>query len=114
MGHIARSGSKWRLAACSFTAALIAVLSRSDPAQATFPGANGKFAFTLTCQTTTETNIGSTCSATTTADAVMPGVVREGKRSVWGLGQVKVFDGGADADTTGDNTLFLTQGLLAP
>jgi Tol biopolymer transport system component len=74
------------------------------------------FGFTLTCSTTTETNIGSTCSATTTADAVMPGLVREGKRSVWGLGQVQVFDGGADgdADTTDDNSLFLTQGLFAP
>jgi hypothetical protein len=35
---------------------------------------------------------------------------------VWGLGQVKVYDGGADgdADTTGDNTLFEVQGLFAP
>jgi hypothetical protein len=42
--------------------------------------------------------------------------VQEGKRTVWGLGQVQVFDGGADgdADTAGDNTLFAVQGLYAP
>ena len=45
-----------------------------------------------------------------------PDVVREGKRAVWGLGQVQVFDGGADgdADTAADNTLFAVQGLFAP
>ena len=42
--------------------------------------------------------------------------MREGKRAVWGLGSVQVFDGGSDgdADTTGDNTLFEVQGLFAP
>jgi hypothetical protein len=42
--------------------------------------------------------------------------VIEAKRSVWELGQVRVDDGGADsdADTTGDNTLFMVQGLFVP
>jgi hypothetical protein len=46
----------------------------------------------------------------------MPGLVVEGKRAVWQIGQVQVYDGGADgnANTTGDNTLFLTQGLFTP
>ena len=59
---------------------------------------------------------GASCSTSTTADAVMPGVAKENKRSVWGLGQLQVFDGGADgdADTTGDNTLFAVPGLYAP
>ena len=60
---------------------------------------------------------GASCSVTTTADAVTGGnVAKEGKRAVWELGQVKVFDGGGDgdADTTGDNTLFAVQGLFAP
>ena len=54
--------------------------------------------------------------AQTSADAVMPGIAREGKRAVWELGKVQVYDGGADgdADTTGDNTLFMEQGLFAP
>ena len=46
----------------------------------------------------------------------MPGTVTEGKRAVWELGQVQVDDGGADgdADTAGDNTLFMVQGVFVP
>ena len=45
----------------------------------------------------------------------MPGVVKEGKRSIWELAQIKVFDGGADGDAdTADNTLFAVQGAFAP
>jgi TolB protein len=71
---------------------------------------------TVACTPTDDASIGSTCSATTTADALLPGLVLERKRSVWGLGQVQVFDGGSDgdADTTGDNTLFAEQGLFVP
>jgi hypothetical protein len=59
---------------------------------------------------------GSVCNVATTANAVLSNVVREGKRAVWELSGVKVFDGGGDgdADTTGDNTLFAGQGLFAP
>ena len=59
---------------------------------------------------------GSTCSGTTTIDALIPGAVGESKRSVWQLDQVRVFDGGADGDgdTVGDNTLFATAGLFVP
>jgi hypothetical protein len=74
------------------------------------------FGFTMTCLPTTSDSIGSTCSAATHADAIMPGIVLEDKRAVWQLGQVQVYDGGSDgdADTTGDNTLFAVQGLFAP
>ena len=74
------------------------------------------FGFTMTCLPTDSASIGSTCSATTHADAVMPGIVLEDKRAVWQLGKVQVYDGGADgdADTIGDNTLFMEQGLFAP
>jgi hypothetical protein len=59
---------------------------------------------------------GGDCHVTTTADAVLADVVQEGQRAVWQLGQVQVFDGGADGDgdTTGDNTLFAVQGTFAP
>jgi Tol biopolymer transport system component len=78
--------------------------------------ADTPFGFNLTCLPTASDSIGSACSAATTADAVMPGIAREDKRAVWQLGQVQVYDGGADgdADTAGDNTLFATQGLFAP
>jgi hypothetical protein len=42
--------------------------------------------------------------------------VKEGNRSIWGLGQVEVYDGGADqdADTPADNTPFMKQGVFVP
>jgi hypothetical protein len=74
------------------------------------------FGITVPCTSTPATNVGSDCNLTTSADAVTANSVQEGKRTVWGLGQVQVFDGGADgdADTAGDNTLFAVQGLYAP
>jgi hypothetical protein len=35
---------------------------------------------------------GGACSASTTVDTLMPGAVAEGRRAVWGLGQVEVLD----------------------
>jgi hypothetical protein len=63
----------------------------------------------------TSGSAGSTCSANTTADAVVPGITPEFKRAMWQLGQVQVWDGGSDgeADDT-SNTLFATQGLFVP
>ena len=60
--------------------------------------------------------IGSTCSLTTTADALVPNTVVETKRSIWQLGEIVVMDGGSDGDaeTTAGNTVFLRQGLFIP
>jgi hypothetical protein len=60
--------------------------------------------------------VGGTCSVATSANALMPGAVLEGMRAIWQLGQVQVYDGGADevASTTADNTLFLVQGVFIP
>ena len=73
------------------------------------------FAFNFACSATAGDE-GGACNVATSADGVTSGIVLEGRRSVWGLGQVQVFDGGSDgdADTTGDNTLFAVQGLFAP
>jgi hypothetical protein len=71
--------------------------------------------FPVPCTATASTSIGSTCAVTTTADALAPGTVLEGKRSLWDLGHVRVFDGGSDGvASTDDNTLFLTQGVFVP
>jgi hypothetical protein len=74
------------------------------------------FRFAVPCATTPSGSVGSTCSVTTTANAVLPGTVRESKRSVWQLGQFELYDGGpdGDADTPAGNTLFAVQGLFAP
>jgi hypothetical protein len=59
--------------------------------------------------------VGASCTLGTSAEAVLPGSVREGKRAVWEFAQVKVMDGGADdVAATQDNSLFATQGLFVP
>jgi hypothetical protein len=74
------------------------------------------FEFTVPCTPTADTTIGSTCGLATRADTLIPGSVPEGQRSVWGIDQIKVYDGGPDqdADTTGDNSLFEVEGIFIP
>jgi hypothetical protein len=68
------------------------------------------------CTATTTGDIGSTCTLLTRASAVSPGYVVGGKRSVWGLGSIEVWDGGPDGsvDTTAGNTLYARQGIFVP
>jgi Tol biopolymer transport system component len=92
----------------------------TDRDNAPSPGGSGPgtmtdtpFAFTVPCSVTSSTSEGGVCSAATSADALVPGIVKEGVRAIWELGQVQVWDGGADGDvdTAADNSLFLTQGV---
>ncbi len=89
-----------------------------DPASGSGPGtvADTSFAFLIPCAQSSQTNAGSICSVVTTADAVVPGTIRERQRSNWELGQVLVFDGGPDGDpgTAADTEIFLRQGLFVP
>jgi predicted acyl esterase len=58
---------------------------------------------------------GATCSLSTTVDAIMPGAVTEGRRTMWQLAAVEVHDGGSDGlAATGPNELFARQGLFVP
>jgi hypothetical protein len=72
--------------------------------------------YTVPCTTTPgSSTIGSTCSLNTTVDAVVPNTVKEGRRSVWQMDKINVFDGGADGQASTDpNTLYLTQGVFVP
>jgi ABC-type phosphate transport system substrate-binding protein len=73
------------------------------------------FPVTVNCTATALTNIGSTCAATTTFDAVVPGAIPDQKRSLWEFGQVFVNDGGPDGlVSTGPNTVFERQGVFIP
>jgi hypothetical protein len=82
-----------------------------------YPGtaSDATLAFNVSCSSTVGPE-GGDCSVTTSADAILTNVVQEGKRAVWGLSSFELYDGGADADadTTGDNTLFAVPGLFAP
>jgi hypothetical protein len=70
----------------------------------------------VSCAGTVDPGTGSSCALVTTVEALLPGAVTEGKRSVWELGQVRVEDAGPDddVDTTADNTLLMTQGVFVP
>ena len=74
------------------------------------------FAVTVPCTASDNPLAGADCEVSTTADAVIPGLVVEGDRAIWQLGQVQLYDGGVDGDaeTTADNTLFATQGVFIP
>jgi len=68
-----------------------------------------------TCANTAATNIGGTCSVNTTANAVVPGSVKDTQRGVVEIGQLSINDGGADGVvSTADNTLFSVQGIFIP
>jgi hypothetical protein len=64
--------------------------------------------FTVPCSS-------GTCALDTTVEAIMPGVVKETKRAIWDLGQVRVFDGGPDGVVdTRPNSRFADQGIFVP
>ena len=85
--------------------------SLTDPATAT----DLPFSVPVPCIPNADATMGSSCNLTTTADAVLAGLVVEGKRTIWQLGPLEVRDGGADGDAdTAPNTTFLHQGLFAP
>ena len=42
----------------------------------------------VVCVGTAASTIGATCALNTTLDALIPGLVREGDRSIWQLGQI--------------------------
>ena len=86
--------------------------SQSEPATAE---AN-PYPFTVPCAATADTSTGGACSLTSSFNAIVPGSVVEGKRAIWELNEVDVFDGGADgqASTAFDNTLFARQGVFVP
>jgi WD40 repeat protein len=67
------------------------------------------------CNPTADTTIGATCLASTTVDALVPGVIEDGARTVWTIDQLRVRDGGNDGDVdTVPNFPFMTQGLFVP
>jgi glucose/arabinose dehydrogenase len=86
--------------------------SLTDPATTV----DSPFRVTVPCTATAaDTTTGAGCVVNTTANAVIPGAVTGGGRTIWQLGQVEVYDGGTDGDAETDgNTVFLRQGLFVP
>jgi hypothetical protein len=73
------------------------------------------FPVTVPCTQTVSTTTGSLCSLSTTANTVVPGAVKDGKREIVEVGQVQVTDGGVDGfASTPDNDVFAVQGVFVP
>ena len=73
------------------------------------------FPVNATCAATTSTTTGGLCTANTSANAAVPGSVKDTQRAVVEIQQLQVNDGGADGTVaTADNTLFEVQGIFIP
>lgn len=73
------------------------------------------FPITFACAASASTSAGSTCETVTTLNVVVPGAIQGGKRAIWELGPVSVWDGGSDGRTeTVPNSLFALQGVFVP
>jgi hypothetical protein len=70
----------------------------------------------FTCAQTASTSTGSTCSMRTSFNAFIPGSIKDTKRALMEVDDLRVYDGGADGvgSTTADNTVFLRQGVFVP
>jgi hypothetical protein len=73
------------------------------------------FAVPLNCVTTPDPSLGSTCTAATTADAVVPNVVQEAKQADTAIFRVRVRDTGNNG-TLGDadDRDAMMQGIYIP
>ena len=57
----------------------------------------------------------TSCFAVTELSAMLPGAVQEGRRAIWEIDDVEIWDGGPDDDAqTEPNTLFARQGVFIP
>jgi hypothetical protein len=105
---------------------LTAQLRSSDTYNGEFGGVSSQpataqdtsFPVTVPCaETPGDDSIGGACTMATTANAVVPGVLKAGVRTVWQLGQIQVLDGGFDGDVStkgeGDG-VFEVQGVFVP
>jgi hypothetical protein len=71
------------------------------------PATTEDFPFDVVAQcAATATAEGSTCSATTTFEAIVPGAVAEGSRAIWQLDAVEILDGSGNT--------FARQGIFVP
>ena len=85
---------------------------------------DSRFSLPIACTPTPAASSGSDCNVSTTADTLVPGFAREGDRAVLSLMSVTVEDAGPDGNVgsancapscgSGDESVFLRQGLFAP
>lgn len=95
----------------------VQITDQSNAQEAPSPGTVQSFNYTapVTCTSTVSTTIGSNCTLSTTVNALVPGTVVSGRRAIWELGQIQIWDPGPDG-TFGDadDAQFLRQGIFVP
>jgi hypothetical protein len=73
------------------------------------------FPVNASCANTAALTEGGICTAATSANATVPGSVKDAQRGIVEIGQLQINDGGADGTVaTADNTLFEVQGIFIP
>jgi hypothetical protein len=73
------------------------------------------FLVPVDCATTADPTIGAACSAATNANAVSPGLIKEGKQAVLQAFRVRLRDSGANGiRNDGDDKGFAMQGYYVP
>jgi hypothetical protein len=73
------------------------------------------FAVPVNCASTPDPAVGATCAASTTADALTPGSIKEGKQAVLQLFRVRLDDSGPNGVRgDSDDRLFAQQGFYVP
>jgi hypothetical protein len=105
----------------------IRITDRANSSFATTPATvqDSELDVPVDCTATANPVVGSSCGLVTTADTLVPDMVKEGKRTVISTFEVRVLDAGPDAAVdpgsgcppacgTGDEQPFLVQGLFAP
>jgi glucose/arabinose dehydrogenase len=77
---------------------------------------DGSFAIPMDCRPTpSDSTIGSTCAVNTSANALVPGVVRTGDKSIWQVGEIGVTDSGPDGTRgNSDDETLAVQGIYIP
>jgi hypothetical protein len=69
----------------------------------------------ISCTATADTTVGSTCSLTTSANATNPGAVVDGRRAITQkVGNLIVYDGGADGNSQNGGDVFMEEGVFVP
>jgi hypothetical protein len=72
------------------------------------------FSAPIPCADNPASPAGSTCETHTTLNALRPGTILGGKRTIWELSQMLVRDGGIDDPQVDAYTTFAVQGLFVP
>jgi hypothetical protein len=68
----------------------------------------------VACTDTPASPAGSTCETHTTVNALMPGTIKGGMRTIWELGQITVRDAGIDDPQVEAFATFAVQGVFVP